>query len=112
MKKNDLNIKGLRQALRRTDETLKYFCKRDPLPLTLRWELMSVSRQMLFLDRSCLHPVVADCCAQDHQGVTTSVSSPTSTNPVNTDLEDMEVCVTPFCPPFIPDWVLGNKADC
>lgn len=79
MKKNDLNIKGLREALRRIDETLKYFCKRDSFPLLLRQELMSVSRQMLFLDRSCVFPVVAYYYAHDHQSVTVRVSAPTST---------------------------------
>lgn len=88
MKKNDLNIKGLKEAFRRIDETLKYFCKRDPLPLLLRWELMSVSTQLLFLDRSCS----CNCYDHDHRGVTISMSSLISTNPVNTDLEEMEVC--------------------
>lgn len=48
LKENDLNIKRLREALRRIDDALKYFCKRNPLPLLFRQELILL---VLFLDR-------------------------------------------------------------
>lgn len=91
---NDLKIKGLREAPRKIDETLKYFCQRDSLPLLLRQELIlldSVSRQILSLPCSCL-----PLCP----GPAIRVSSLTETNPVNIDLEGIEVSGTPLCLPL------------
>ena len=67
--------------------------------MLLRQELLSVSRQMLFLDRSHLFLVVACCYAHDHECVTVRVGSLTETEPVNMDLEEIEVlhpCVLPL----------------